>query len=143
VPDAAPIRLAVVAGASLLLRLISASFVTQPGYTDAYYYADVATRLARGLGLTADFVWSPLEYGVLPVVSHRFWMPLATVVQAAGIAPLGGALGDFHAAQAAIIAIATFVPVATYVIARRLGAGERAALAAAGIVGAGGLFAPA
>jgi hypothetical protein len=143
VPDAAPIRLAVVAGASLLLRLVSATFVTQPGYTDAYYYADVATRFARGLGLTADFVWSPLEYGLLPVVSHRFWMPLATVVQAAGIAPLGAALGDFRAAQAAIILVATLVPVVAYLCARRIGAGERAALVAAGIVGVGGLFAPA
>jgi hypothetical protein len=143
VPDAAPIRLLVVAGASLLLRVVSAAFVTQPGYTDAYYYVDVAARFARGLGLTADFVWSPLEYGVLPVVSHRFWMPLATVIQAAGIAPLSGALGDFRAAQAAIIVVATFVPVVTYLCARRLGAGERAALAAAAIVGVGGLFAPA
>jgi hypothetical protein len=144
VPDAAPIRLAIIAGASLLLRLLSATFVTQPGYTDAYYYADVATRFARGLGLTADFVWSPIEAtGALPEVSHRFWMPLATVVQAAGVAPLGGVLGDFRAAQTAIIAVATFVPVVAYVCARRLGAGERAALAAAGIVGVGGLFAPA
>jgi hypothetical protein len=143
VPDAAPIRLAIVAGASLLLRVLGAAFVTQPGYTDAYYYADVATRFARGLGLTADFVWSPLEYGPLPVVSHRFWMPLATAVQAAGIAPLGGALGDFRAAQAAVIVVATFVPVVTYVCARRLGAGERAALVAAAIVCLGGLFAPA
>src|SRR5206468_777445 len=58
-------------------------------------------------------------------------------------APLAGVLGDFRAAQAAIIAVATFVPVVTYLCARRLGAGERAALAAAGIVGVGGLFAPA
>jgi hypothetical protein len=143
VPRAALIRLLVIAGASLLLRVLSATLVTQPGYTDAYYYADVAVRFARGLGLTADFIWSPLEYGILPVVSHRFWMPLATVVQAAGIAPLGGVLGDFSAAQAAIVAVATFVPVVTYLCARRLGAGERAALAAAGIVGVGGLFAPA
>ncbi len=136
-------RLAALCLALLAARVASAAVVAQPGYTDAYYYADVAQRLARGLGLTADFVWDPLELGALPVVSHRFWMPMATVLQAVGIAPFGGVLGDFRAGQLVIVLVAAFVPAAAYAAARTLGATERAALAAAAIVGLGGLFAPA
>jgi hypothetical protein len=136
-------RLALLTGAFLALRLASASVVAQPGYTDAYYYANVAGRFARGLGLSADFVWSPLELGTLPVVSHKFWMPLASVLQGIGIAALGPLLGDFRAAQAAIIAAAALVPVATYLCARALGASERASLLGAVVVGLGGLFSPA
>lgn len=143
VPDVAAIRLAILSGVLLLFRLASLAVVSQPGYTDAYYYADVAQRLSRGLGLTADFVWSPLELGTLPVVSHRFWMPMATVLQAAGIVPLGAAVGDFRAGQLAIVLVAAFVPAAAYFAARSLGAGERPALVAAALVGLGGLFAPA
>ena len=136
-------RLALLTLALIAVRIASAFVVSQPGYTDAYYYTDVATRFARGLGLTADFVWSPIELGALPVVSHRFWMPRATVLQGGGIAALGAALGDFRAAQAAILIVAALVPPVTYVCARSLGANGRASLFAASVVGLGGLFAPA
>jgi hypothetical protein len=129
-------------------RVLSAAFfVTQPGFTDAYYYVDVAQRLAHGHGLTADFVWNFLEaprLADLPVPSHRFWMPLATVVQAIGIAALEPILGTFRSAQAAIIAVAAFIPAAAYVSARSIGASSRAALVAAALAGLGGFtFAPA
>jgi hypothetical protein len=127
----------------LIIRVITAQVVAQPGYTDAYYYADVAARFARGLGLTADFVWSPIELGALPVVSHRFWMPLATVVQGSGISTLGSVIGDFRAAQVPIILLAALVPPVTYLAARSISASHRAALVAAIFVGLGGLFAPA
>jgi hypothetical protein len=120
--------------------------VAQPGYTDAYYFASVAGRLARGEGLSADFVWNFVEaprFASLPIPSHRFWMPLATVIQAAGIVLAGGPLGDFRAAQAAIVLVAAAIPPVTYVAARTLGASTVAALAAAAIVGLGGALAPA
>jgi len=141
--DARMSRLALLTLALTLVRIASAFVVSQPGYTDAYYYTDVASRLARGLGLTADFVWSPIELGALPVVSHRFWMPLATVLQGGGITAFGPILGDFRAAQAAILVVAALVPPVTYTCARSIGAGRRASLFAASIVGLGGLFAPA
>jgi hypothetical protein len=134
--------------ALVVFRVLSAAFVvTQPGFTDAYYYVDVARRLAHGQGLTADFIWNFLEaprLEALPVASHRFWMPLATVVQAIGIAALEPLLGTFRSAQAAIIAVAAFVPAAAYVSARSIGASTRAALVAAALAGLGGFtFAPA
>ena len=115
-----------------------------PGYTDAYYYADVAGRLVDGQGLVADFVWSPLEargFPALPVPSHRFWMPLASLVQAAGMA-LFAPLGRFGAAQLAVVLFAALVPLVTYLAARSIGASERWALLGAILAGLGGLFAP-
>ena len=145
-PDAAAIRpLLLVSAAALVVRVASALIVAQPGYTDAYYYSLVASRLAQGDGLSADFVWNFLEapdFAPLPVASHRFWVPLATTVQAGGIALLGGLLGEFRAAQAAVIAVAAFLPAAAYAAARSLDVSSRYALGAAALVGLGGGFAP-
>ena len=134
--------------ALLAFRVVSAALVVvQPGFTDAYYYANVARRLAHGEGLTADFIWNFIEapgFAPLPIPSHRFWMPLTTVVQAIGIVALEPALGTFRAAQAAIIAVGAFVPAATYFAARAIGGSARAGLVAAALVGiGGGTFAPA
>lgn len=131
--------------AALIVRIASAVVVAQPGYTDAYYYSVVAGRLARGDGLSADFIWNFLEapnFAALPIASHRFWVPLATTLQAGGIALLGGLVGEFRAAQAAVIAVAAFLPAATYAAARSLSVSSRYALAAAAVVGLGGVFAP-
>ena len=67
--------------AALIVRVASAVVVAQPGYTDAFYYSIVASRLAHGEGLTADFIWNFLEapnFAPLPIPSHQFWVPLAT-----------------------------------------------------------------
>ena len=134
--------------ALLVFRVVSAVLVVvQPGFTDAYYYVDVARRVAHGQGLTADFVWNFLEapgFAPLPVPSHRFWMPLASVLQAAGIVTLEPLLGPFRSAQTAVVAAAALVPAATYVAARSIGATTRASLTAAALAGiGGGAFAPA
>lgn len=134
--------------ALVAVRVLSAAFVVvQPGFTDAFYYVDVARRLAHGEGLTADFVWNFLEaphLDPLPVPSHRFWMPLVTIVQATGIALAEPVLGTFRSAQAAIVAAAAFVPAAAYAAARSIGASARASLVAATLAGlGGGAFAPA
>jgi len=146
VPDAAAIRpVLLVSVAALIVRVASAVVVAQPGYTDAFYYSIVASRLAHGEGLTADFIWNFLEapnFAPLPIPSHQFWVPLATTLQAGGIALLGGVLGEFRAAQAAVIAVAAFLPAAAYAAARSLDVSPRYALAAAAFVGLGGVFAP-
>lgn len=137
-------RLTLIVAALLLFRLASAFVVAQPGYTDAYYYAGVARRLAAGQGLSADFLWNFLEAapgGAVPVASHRFWMPLATVLQSAGILVFPF-LDLFRAAQGAVILVAAFIPVVAYRAARSLGATADAALVAASLAGLGGLFAP-
>lgn len=138
--------LAALVGALVGVRAASMVVVFEPGYTDAYYYAGVAERLASGQGLTADFVWNYLEapgFAGLPVASHRFWMPLATVVQATGIALLGGVLGPFRGAQIASLLFAAAIPIVAYAAARSLGGSPRAALLAGAAAGLGGAFAPA
>jgi hypothetical protein len=134
-------RLTALVGALLLFRLGSALVVFQPGYTDAYYYADVAKRLAAGQGLTADFIWNFIEGSSIPLASHRFWMPLATVVQAIGIKTLPF-LDAFHAAQTVEILIACAIPVVAYLAARSFGASVNTALVAGALAGLGGIFAP-
>ena len=127
-----PRALVLLSLALVAFRLASAALVVvQPGFTDAFYYASVARRLAHGDGLTADFVWNFIEapnFAPLPVPSHRFWMPLTSVVQAVGIVALEPALGTFRAAQAAIVAVGAFVPAAAYLAARAIGGSSRAAL---------------
>lgn len=133
---------------SLLLvgvKIASAAVVSQPGYTDAYYFTHVASRVAQGQGLTADVIWNYLEaprFIALPVASHRFWMPLPTLVGALGMSAAGSVITDFRAAQAAMILVSAALPPLTYLAARRLGAGTVGALAAAAIVGLGGALAP-
>ncbi len=143
-------------GALLSFRIASAFVVFQPGYTDAYYYADVAKRLAAGQGLTADFIWNFLEAApgscvgciarsgevLVDVPSHQFWMPLATVLQAIGIKLLPF-VDAFHAAQSIEILLACAIPIVTYAAARSLGGSVNLALVAAALAGLGGLFAPA
>ena len=128
------------------VKLASTVVVAQPGYTDAYYFTNVASRVAQGQGLTADFIWNYIEaprFVALPVPSHRFWMPLPTLVAAFGMSMAGSVITDFRAAQAAMILVAATIPAVTYAAARRLGAGMLAALGAAAIAGLGGALAPA
>ena len=128
------------------VKVASMAVVAQPGYTDAYYFTNVASRVAQGSGLTADFIWNYIEaprFIALPVPSHRFWMPLPALVGAFGMSMVGSVITDFRAAQLAMILIATALPPLTYAAARGLGAGMLAALGAAAIVGLGGALAPA
>lgn len=135
-------RLTALVGALLFARAASAVVVFQPGYTDAYYYANVAKRLAAGQGLTADFIWNFMEAtGPLPVASHRFWMPLPTVLGSVGMKVLPF-LEAFRAAQAAEIVVACLIPIVTYCIARRSGTSAATGLVAAAVAGLGGAFAP-
>ncbi len=129
-----------------LFRVGAAQFQTHPGFTDAYYYFETASRLARGEGFTTDLVWNFVEapgFAPLPAPSHRFWMPLATVLQALGIVVAGGVLGPFRAAQLPITLVAVAIAPATYLLARRLGQAPQLAALAAFVAGLGGVDAAA
>jgi hypothetical protein len=76
---------------SLLVLLADPPFAT---YTDAYYHANAAGRLANGFGLTDEAIWTTVNApdrlpatGVTP--SYLYWMPLTAIVagssQAAGL----------------------------------------------------------
>ena len=129
-----------------LFRVLVLPFLTQPGYSDAFYYFGAARRLTGGQGLTVDFVWNFIEapgFPPLPIPSHRFWMPLASALQAAGIALFGSVLDALRSAQLAIAFVAIAIVPATYVLARRLDLSPRAAALVAFLAGLGGIDAAA
>src|SRR5690242_10351091 len=148
VPDASAIRrIAVISIAFLVVRIATAALLRDPGYTDSYYFSDVATRLVAGQGLTADFLWSPIEAPdrfrlALPVASHLFWVPLPTALAAFGIALVGPLVGLFTAAQLPFLILSVLVPAVAFIAARSLGATDRAALLTATITGLGTVLAP-
>ncbi len=58
-----------------------------PGYMDASYYCATGLRLAGGQGFTEPFLWNYLDDPAgLPHPSHAYWMPLASLLAAAGAA---------------------------------------------------------
>ncbi len=129
-----------------LFRVAVAPFLTHPGFTDAYYYFIAARNLAAGNGLVTDVIFAFSEapgFPPLPIPSHRFWMPLATAVQAVGLAVFGTALEPFRAAQLAMTLVAIAIVPATYWLARRLDLAPALAAVVAGVAGLGGVDAAA
>ena len=57
-----------------------------PGYMDADYYFAGGIQLATGKGFTEPYIWNYLsDPQSLPVPSHTYWMPLASIVSAVGM----------------------------------------------------------
>lgn len=106
--------------AALVARIAAAIPVGYPPYTDPAYYAMVAEQLATGQGFSAPVLWSFLEVGghlpvdpVLPVPSNGHWMPLTSIVAAAGLALLGN---DLRAAQVPIVVLGVALVPFTYLV---------------------------
>ena len=81
---------------ALLVRLVLIATYPDPAYPDSYYYVDVAKALHHGQGLNVDFVWIFAEVGgsipadpTLPIPSNAHWLPLASFIQAYGLAVFG------------------------------------------------------
>src|SRR5687768_2302618 len=95
---------------ALAVRALAAWLVPTAPYTDAAYYTLVAQRLADGFGFTIPVLYSFLEVGgalpadpVLPIPSNGHWMPLTSVVAAAGMSVLGGS--DWRAGQVPMVVL--------------------------------------
>lgn len=125
-------------GLALAARLAAAWLVDYPPYTDAAYYLLTGDRLADGLGFTTPVLWSFLEVGgrlpadpALPVPSHGHWMPLTSIVAAAGIWAFEGILGTWRAAQLPFVLLSTALVPVTYLVSRELWPSRGVAVAAA------------
>jgi hypothetical protein len=124
---------------ALLANGLAASFISRPGYMDAYYYFGGAVQLARGQGFTEPYVWNYLDpIRQLPHPSHLYWMPLPSLVAAPVIALAerlaGTALPNvtlFRVAQVPFILLASALPLLSYTIASLTTPLRRHALAAA------------
>lgn len=90
--------------------VLVALFQPVPGYMDAEYYFAGALSLAGGKGFWENFIWNYLsDPAGLPVPSHAYWMPLASILGALGMWMSGGSL-SFTAARLGFILLAGIVP---------------------------------
>lgn len=130
----------------LLILLFSLAFqafwglrLAHPSYFDAYYYTTNAQRLAAGQGFTEEIIWQYLDDPAgLPHPSHTYWMPLPSLIGAAGYA----LTGTFRGAQIPFWLMTGLLPLLGYAISWRLSGGQRwQAWAAALLTTAGGWYA--
>ena len=98
----------------LLFQAVWAVQMPTPTYMDAYYYTTNGQRLAAGDGFTELVIWQYLDDPAgLPTPSHSYWMPLTSILAAAGYS-----LGDgFWAAQLPFWLLAGLLPLLAYWIA--------------------------
>jgi hypothetical protein len=99
--------------------LAIAQFQSLPGYMDADYYYGGGLQLAQGNGFTEPYLWNYLsDPQGLPTPSHAYWMPLASLLAAAGMWITGQT--TFASARLGFILLAAFVPLLTATLAFRL-----------------------
>ncbi|MBN2548624.1 MAG: hypothetical protein JXB15_05685 [Anaerolineales bacterium] len=88
---------------------LAASFQKSPGYMDAEYYFAGGVRLAQGHGFSEMILWNYLDDPAgLPHPSHGYWMPLVSILAAAGMALVGAA--EFWAGRLVFLLLAGFIP---------------------------------
>ncbi len=105
--------------AALLMISAAASLERTPGYMDADYYYAGALRIASDQGTSEPYIWNFLnDPARLPVPSFRYWMPLVSLLAAAGLkvaAPLG-----FWGARLGSLLLAACVPPLTALLSYQL-----------------------
>lgn len=107
----------------LILYGLAALFLQTPGYMDADYYFATGQQLARNYGFSEPFLWNYLnDPNGLPQPSHAYWMPLASLIAAAGLAlaPEAG----FRAGQAPFVLLAACLPPLCAWLANELAQGQ-------------------
>ena len=124
----------------LLTAGTMAVFVRAPGYMDAEYYYATAVELSEGRGFQEPFVWNYLDdAATLPHPSHLYWMPLASILAAAGLSAIGG---GFRAAQLPLVLLAAGLPLLAAWVAVRLKARARQALLSGMLAAFAGFYLP-
>ena len=122
----------------LLFQAFWVRQLTQPTYMDAYYYATNGQRLAGGYGFTEMIIWQFLDDPVgLPAPSHTYWMPLPSILAAAGYA----LRDDFSGAQLLFWLLGGLLPLLAYTISRQLTGQRWQAWVAALFTAVGGYYA--
>lgn len=100
----------------LLVPFAVSRFQTLPGYMDADYYFVGGIQLAEGKGFTEPYLWNYLDNPTgLPHPSHTYWMPLASIVSAAGMWILGQS--SYAAGRAPFLLLSALVPLLTAALA--------------------------
>ena len=111
--------------ALLVAFLLTRGLVAQPGYTDAFYHFNAASRLASGQGLTDVTLWTYIAAPVsLPAPSHLYWMPFTSLAAAFGML-VAGLPGDHAAAQWPFTLMFAATALVGYGLGWRLGGSRR------------------
>lgn len=115
-------------------------FTERPGFTDAFYHFNAANRLVNGSGLTDMYLWNYIYLPeTLPAPSHLYWMPLTSLVAAAGMW-LFELPGRYSAAQVPLALLLVVAAYQAYWLGRRIGGGRRHAWVAGLITLMGGYY---
>jgi hypothetical protein len=124
----------------LAVSLVVAGAQNSPGYMDAEYYYANGIQLATGKGMTEPFIWNYLDNpSGLPHPSFSYWMPLASLLAAAGMILTGET--DFFSARLFFLPLAGLIPVLTAWTSLRLTGRRAAAWAAGGLAICSGFYA--
>ena len=102
---------------AVVFRVFIALFFHQPGYTDAYYYSNIAESLWKGQGFQENYIWNYISRPISPQIagnpSNLYWMPLTSILIYLAYLVSGGQ--SFLASQApAILLSAGLAPIAYY-----------------------------
>ena len=117
---------------ALMFLLAVAIFQTQPGYMDAEYYYANGLQLAQGKGLSEPFLWNYLDDPQeLPHPAFTYWMPLSSLLAAAGMEITGWV--NFAGSRAGFLILAACVSPLTARLAYAF-TGERWAALLAGFL---------
>jgi hypothetical protein len=110
-------RAAILLGAlGLTVALVMAAFQSTPGYMDADAYYAVGRQLATGHGFTEMYLWNYLDDpSGIPHPSNAYWMPLASILAAAGAFLFGPE--SWSAARISFLVIAAVLPPLTMALA--------------------------
>jgi hypothetical protein len=104
---------------SMTVIAIVAGYEAVPGYMDAEYYYMGGLQLAEGEGFVEPVIWNYLDDPPgIPHPSHAYWMPLASIIAAAGMKVAGS--NNFDAARVGFILLAAFIPLVTAALANQI-----------------------
>ena len=100
----------------LAVAALVAAFQPAPGYMDADYYYAGGLQLVNGHGFTEPYLWNYLDDPAgLPHPSNAYWMPLASLLAAAGALLFGP--GSWSAARIGFLTVAAAIPPLTAALA--------------------------
>lgn len=92
--------------------MIVALLEVAPGYMDSEYYFSGGLQLVNGEGFSEPFLWNYLDNPEgIPHPSHTYWMPLPSILAAAGMWLTG--VKNFLSARIFFILLSGLVPVIT------------------------------
>ena len=128
-----------VLGAALSIAV--SRFQQFPGYLDADYYFGGGLQLAEGKGFTEPYLWNYLdEPRALPHPSYTYWMPLASMISAAGMWVAGES--TYAAGRMGFLLLAALVPVLTAALAYQFRQRQDLALTSGLLAVFSGYYAP-